>query len=111
MTAVYDEIVPLSQNPNHIHRTKRTVIRVYSFVIKLWFQIRLFEKRGIKEIGNVDLQALADLVDHAQLYRVIGAIDDIADGGLGHAAFYIELILRHIPLAQELFQTGTDRLV
>ena len=87
------------------------MIRVYRFVIKLWFKICFFEIRGIKEIGNVDPQALADLMDHAQLYRVIGAIDDIPDRGLGYAAFYIKLILRHIPLTQELFQTGTDRLV
>ena len=109
--AVYDETVPSLQNPNHNHRTKRIVIRVYSFIIKLWFKIGFFKIGGIKEIGNVDPQALANLVDHAQLYRVIGAIHDISDRGLWHAAFYIKLILRHIPLAQELLQTGTDRLV
>lgn len=78
---------------------KRIVIRVYSFVIKLWFKICLFKIGGSKEIGNIDPQALADLVDHAELHRVIGTIDDISNGGLGHAALYIELILRHIPLA------------
>ena len=77
----------------------------------LWLQIRFIEIWGIKEIGNVDLKALAYFVDHAQLYRVIGAIDDITDGGFGHAALYIELILRHVSLAQKLFQAGTDRLV
>ena len=87
------------------------MIRVYSFVIKLWFKICLFEIGRIKEIGNADPQALANFVDHAQLYRVIGAIDDISDRGLGHAALYIKLILCHIPLAQELLQTGADRLV
>ena len=70
-----------------------------------------FKDITIKEIGNVDPQALADLVDHAELHRVIGTIDDISNGGLGHAALYIKLILRHIPLAQELLQSGTDRLV
>ena len=45
----------------------------------LWLQICFIEIWGIKEIGNVDLKALAYFVDHAQLYRVIGAIDDIAD--------------------------------
>ena len=111
LLAVYDETVPPLQNPNHNRRTKRIVIRVYCFVIKLWFKVYFFEIWRIEEIRNVDTQALAYLVDHAQLYRVIGAIDDISNRGLGHAAFNIKLILRHIPLSQELFQAGTDRLV
>ena len=77
----------------------------------LWFQIRFIEIRGIKENGNVDLKALAQLMNQAQLHGIVGAIDDIADGRLGHSAFHIKLILCHISLAQELFQTGTDRLV
>ena len=109
--AVYDETVPSLQNPNHNHRTKRIVIRVYSFIIKLWLKIGFIKVGRIKEIRNVDPQPLADLMNHAQFHRIVCAVDDIADGGLGHAAFYIKLILRHIPLAQEFLQAGTDRFV
>ena len=50
-------------------------------------------------------------MDHAKLYGVVGAIDDITDGGFWYAAFHIKLILRHVALTKELFQTGADRLV
>ena len=60
-------------------------------------QICLIEIRGIKEIGNIDLQALADIVGHAQLYRVIGTVDSVADRGFRHATLHIELVLRHAP--------------
>ena len=62
-------------------------------------QICLIEIRGIKEIGNIDLQALADLVDHTQLHGIIGTVDDVADGGLWYSALHIKLILSHVPLA------------
>ena len=55
----------------------------------LRLQIRLLEIRGIKEIGNIDLQTLADLVDHTQLHGIIGAVDDVSDGGLSHSALHV----------------------
>ena len=79
--------------------------------ICLGLQICLIEIRGIKEIGNIDLQALADLVDHTKFYRIIRTVDDVTDGGLWNTALHIELILRHAPLAQKLLQSRSNRFI
>ena len=65
----------------------------------LWLKICFIEIRRIKEVRNIDLQALANLVDYTQLHGIIGTVDDVADGRLGHAAFHIKLILCHAPIA------------
>ena len=44
---------------------------------------------------------LAHLVDNPQLYGIVRTVDDISYGGLGNAAFHIQLILRHLPLVQQ----------
>ena len=46
-------------------------------------------------------QPLAHLVDNPQLYGIVRTVDDIAYGGLGNAAFHIQLILRHLTLLQQ----------
>ena len=74
-------------------------------------QIAFFEKRRCEEIGNVDIQSLADFVNHAELHGIVGAIDDVADRGFGHAAAHIKLILRHMPLSQKLLEPCADCLV
>ena len=68
-------------------------------LLNLWLKICFIEIRRIKEGRNIDLQALANLVDYTQLHRIIGTVDDVADGGLGYAAFDVKLILCHVPLA------------
>lgn len=40
-------------------------------------------------------------MDDSQLYRIVRTVDDIANGGLGNAAFHMQLILRHLPLLQQ----------
>ena len=46
-------------------------------------------------------RCLAHLMDDTQLYGIIRTVNDIAYGGLGNAAFHIQLILRHFPLLQQ----------
>jgi len=77
----------------------------------LWLQIVFIEQWRSKEIRNRNIQALAQLMDHTQLHRRIGAVDDIANGGLGHTTFHIKLILCHIPLPQQFCQSLTDRFI
>ena len=55
----------------------------------LRFEVRFVEIGRSKEIGNIDPQPLAKLMDHAQLHGIVGTIDDVSDGGLGHAALDI----------------------
>ena len=43
-----------------------------------------------------------------QLYGIIGAVDDIMDGGFGNTAFDKKLILGHIVLLQQLRQPLAD---
>lgn len=74
-------------------------------------QIAFFEKRRCEEIGNIDIQSLADLVDHSELDRIVGAVDDIADRGFRYAAAYIKLILRHVPFRQKFLEPYADCLV
>lgn len=50
---------------------------------------------------DTNLQTLAHFVNDPQLYGIVGTVDDIAYGGLGNAAFHIQLILRHLTLVQQ----------
>jgi hypothetical protein len=65
----------------------------------------------LKERGNADLKTLADLMENPKFNGIIGAVDQIVDGGLGHTAFGGELILRHISLGQEFLLAKTDGLI
>ena len=58
----------------------------------LWllrFKICFVKVRRIEEIRDVDIQALAYLMDQAEFDRVIRAIHDISNRGFWHAAFHI----------------------
>ena len=74
-------------------------------------QILLLEKRRAEEVGDVDLQALAELVDDPQLNRSIGAVHHIPNCRFGNAAAHIKLILGHAALLQKLGKPSADRLV
>ena len=50
-------------------------------------------------------------MNDSQFYRIIGAVDDIAYGGLGNAAFHIQLILRHFSFIQQFQKSNADRLI
>ena len=67
----------------------------------LWFQIIFFEKWRSKKGVYSNSQPLAHLMDDPQLYGIVRTVDDIAYGGLGNAAFHIQLILRHLTLLQQ----------
>jgi hypothetical protein len=41
----------------------------------------------LKEYGDADLKTLADLMENPKFNGIIGAVDQIVDGGLGHTAF------------------------
>ena len=58
----------------------------------------------MKELSDTDLEALTDFVDDPKLNRIIGTVNDIADGGLGDTAACKKLILCHFPLRKKLFQ-------
>ena len=58
----------------------------------LWllrFKICFVKVRRIEEIRDIDIQALAYLMDQAEFDRVIRAIHDISNRGFWHAAFHI----------------------
>ena len=76
-----------------------------------WVEIAFLKQGRIEELGNADAQSLAHFVNDAQLHRIVGTVDDVADGGLGHAAFDEQLILRHLLFLQQLRQPLTDRLI
>ena len=61
----------------------------------------LLEKWRSKKGVYSNSQPLAHLMDDSQLYRIVRTVDDIANGGLGNAAFHMQLILRHFPLLQQ----------
>ena len=50
-------------------------------------------------------------MDDPQLYGIIGAVDDIVNGGFGNATFHGELVLGHVALVQQLRKTLTDNLI
>ena len=52
----------------------------------LRIEIDLIEQGGLEKLRNADLEALTDLMDDPQLYRIVRTMDDIADGGLGDTA-------------------------
>lgn len=66
-----------------------------------WFQIIFFKKRRCKKCIYANIQTLAHFVDNPQFYGIVGTVDDIAYGGFWHAAFHIQLILRHVSFIQQ----------
>ena len=77
----------------------------------LRIEVAFLKQRGIKELANADAQSLTHFVNDAQLHRIIGTVDDVADGGLGHAALDEKLVLRHLLFLQQLRQPSADRLI
>ena len=57
------------------------------------------------------MKALAQLVDDPQFDGIVGAVDDIADGGFGDAAADEELVLGHPMLRQQLRKPHAHRLI
>lgn len=77
----------------------------------LWIEILFIKKRRMKKIGNADLKALTYFVDNTQLYRIIGALDDVVNGGFGYTTFGKKLILGHAVLVKQLFYTQTNGFI
>ena len=50
-------------------------------------------------------------MDDAQLYGIIGAVDDNADRRFRHNAFRVQLMLRYFLLFKQFAQPLTDRLI
>ena len=69
------------------------------------------EQGRCEEVGQVDLQALTQLVNNTEFHGWIGSVDKIADGGFRNAAFHIELIRRHASLAEQFGQSFADGFV
>ena len=55
----------------------------------LRFKICFVKVRRIEEIRDIDIQALANLVNQAELDRIVGAIHDVSNRGFRHTAFHI----------------------
>ena len=77
----------------------------------LGFQIIFDEQRRVEELCDADSKALANFVNDSQLNRIIGAVYQVTDGGFRYAAFYIQLIVGHIPLLQKLRYSFADGLI
>ena len=68
----------------------------------LRFKICFVKIWRIEEIRNTDIKALTYFMDQAKLDRIIRAIHNVSNRGFRHAAFHIQLILRHIALLKKL---------
>lgn len=55
----------------------------------LGFQIVFDEKWGIEELCDADAKSLANFVNDSELYRIIGAVYQVTDGGFRYATFDI----------------------
>ena len=77
----------------------------------LGFQIIFDEQRRVEELCDADAKSLANFVDYTELYRIIGAVYQITNGGFRHATFDIQLIVGHIPLFQKLCYSLADGFI
>ena len=55
----------------------------------LGFQIIFDKKRGVEKLCDADAKSLANFVDYTELYRIIGAVYQVSDGGFWHATLDI----------------------
>ena len=71
-----------------MNKTKPPVNRrfFYAVIEESGIQIHFIEQGRLEKLRNADLEALTDLMDDPQLYRIVRTMDDIADGGLGNTA-------------------------
>ena len=77
----------------------------------LRFKIGFVKEWRIEEIRNTDIKALTYFVNQAEFDRIIRAIHDVSNRGFRHAAFHIQLILRHIAFFQKFLQPCADSFV
>lgn len=77
----------------------------------LGFQIIFVEEWRVKEFRDTDTESLTHFMDYSEFYGIIGAVDQIADGGFWYAAFYIQLIIGHILLFQQFGNSFADGLI
>jgi hypothetical protein len=77
----------------------------------LGFQIIFDEQRRVEELCDADAKSLANFVNDSELYRIIGAVYQVTDGGFRYATFDIQLIVGHIPLLQKLHYSLADGFI
>ena len=77
----------------------------------LRIEIAFSEQRRIEELGDFDFQSLAHLVDNAQLYGIVVAVNYVANRRLRHAALHKQLILRHFLFFEQFRQSFADCLI
>ena len=77
----------------------------------LGFQIIFDEQRRVEELCDADAKSLANFVDYTELYRIIGAVYQVANSGFRHTAFDVQLIVGHVPLLKKLCYSFADGLI
>jgi len=104
-----DASLALNQKPSMIHKYTKNTGAACIGVLR--FKISFMEQGRCEELGKIYLQTLAQLVDDSQLHGGVCAVEQIANSGLGNAAFHIELIRCHTALGEQLSQPSADSLV
>ena len=74
-------------------------------------KIAFRKQRRIEKLGDFDSQSLTHLMNNAQLYGIVGAVDYIADRRLWYAALHEQLILRHLLFLEQFRQSFADCLI
>lgn len=77
----------------------------------LWVEIHFVKKLGLKELCDADLKSLTKLVNDSKFYRIVGTVDDVADGGFRYTAFDKKLILGHFMFTQQFLKPDADSLI
>lgn len=77
----------------------------------LWIQIVLVKEGRLEKLCNADGKTLTDFVNDPKLHRIIGAVDDVVDGGFRDTAAGEQLVLGHVLFFKKLFQPQADCLV
>ena len=77
----------------------------------LGFQIIFDEQRRVEKLCDADAKSLANFVDYTELYRIIGAVYQVANSGFRHTAFDVQLIVGHVPLLKKLCYSFADGLI
>ena len=78
------------QIPPYFQQGKLDVIKKPPHTAKaLRFQIFFIEQGRIKKFVDSNSKSLTHFVNNPQLDGIVGAVDDISNGGFGYAAFDI----------------------
>ena len=80
-------------------------------LVILWIQIVLVKEGGLEKLRNADRKPLADFVNDPQLHGIVGAVDDVVDGGFGDTAAGEQLILGHFLFLKKLLEPFADCLI